>query len=862
MSSDEDDVGPNVNVSVPPKPLRTRFTFSSLGSKVRRKSDEGRFHSSQASHLKDHKIESSDLSSDDVDIPLMPKVTRTKSNADLQCKEAWGTAIAAQVAVQHSLKTLRKNLEAYEAKATEHKWMDVVLAQASVTELFQQMAKKASEKQQKRGIERQGTRWHGNFSAVALEYTKLLDVVMNQSPEYASAAWGALKILLVAQISHSKLKDNVEAYLLAIGERIGLVNQLLCYTPTDKMVEAVGLLYASFSQFLGKALRCYSKCRITKVLEAFTFPWETKFDKLVSLMDHQFRRIQELAHASHYHTSLRSKHLLESIWDCVQENRTVLQQERSTDQANQSKSNQMREQIREELRDEMKQEISGLLGTFHTKWLQRFDELIAQQSSGIEPVPTSGKSASMTSKGRGSSGSKDKQEYFAVRASSTEEIIKFRDACFPLLRYFDKTESFLRARNRRLRPFEYQQCVTILRNLKMQTWLSERDSSLLWIDSYLETRFTDWKTALVLELIDHTEKLDQSVVLRHFCQKANADKPASTAALTIQSMIFQILYRSMKRFKDKDSRFVLQRFEQAGADIEELWALFMDILEVARIGCVWLMIDNADLLERDSDEDRSDALQLLQRLSDLVEGGNMTIKVLITAHIENEPLSSDVLDQGALPSNYSVMKVPRGFHRNKATASVGREKRFVRLPDDNVEKASTRPTDVSIEDFNSSTSSDDNGDLESILIASGRPAKITSVNPARAKHEENSTTDTELEVNPFAASSSSEEDGGVVSAKLHGPALHSCSSEESLLGVDHQEGVCAGNDTLDDPYADLLRESENDSDNLPEPTSSPITPKAAPLPAMCFSTDVASNDQSKEPSSELNTHLISGQASN
>jgi hypothetical protein len=28
------------------------------------------------------------------------------------------------------------------------------------------------------------------FTAVAFEYSKLLDVVMNQAPEYASLAWG------------------------------------------------------------------------------------------------------------------------------------------------------------------------------------------------------------------------------------------------------------------------------------------------------------------------------------------------------------------------------------------------------------------------------------------------------------------------------------------------------------------------------------------------------------------------------------------------------------------------------------------------------------------------------------------------
>ena len=135
--------------------------------------------------------------------------------------------------MQTSLISLRQTVEVYERQATNEKWGELWQVRADVAEL-DTLARAALDKQQSRktifkGMER--------FSTVALEYSKLLDVVMNQSPEYVSLAWGITKLLLVANINYSKLKENVELHLVSIGEQLGLVNQLIAYSPTDKMVE-------------------------------------------------------------------------------------------------------------------------------------------------------------------------------------------------------------------------------------------------------------------------------------------------------------------------------------------------------------------------------------------------------------------------------------------------------------------------------------------------------------------------------------------------------------------------------------------------------------------------------------------------
>lgn len=158
--------------------------------------------------------------------------------------------------MRHSLHGLREAAERYERHATQHRWNELCTARANITELETLAAEAVTKKKTlfPTGVEK--------FSSVALEYSKLLDVVMNGCPEYASLAWGTMKLLLYAGINHAKLKENVEHHLISIGEQSGLVNQFVYYNPTEMMAEAVGRLYADFGKFLEKAIRYYAKSKL------------------------------------------------------------------------------------------------------------------------------------------------------------------------------------------------------------------------------------------------------------------------------------------------------------------------------------------------------------------------------------------------------------------------------------------------------------------------------------------------------------------------------------------------------------------------------------------------------------------------
>ena len=365
-----------------------------------------------------------------------PKITRSKSNTEnvLDDKEAWGKAIATHETMQSSMQGLLDNLKAYEAKASEQNWSDALLGQAKVTEL-NELVRKAAEKRRSTG--NRAKEWFDNFSLVALEYSRLLDVLMNQCPEYVAAEWGAMKILLLTNVNHTKLKENVESYLIVIGERLGLVNQLICYTATGKMVEAVPQLYATFSEFLAKALKSYTNCRLARVAEALTFPWETKFERLVQRMDLQFRRIRDLSHASHFHATLQQQHVMHSIRDCVREHRNEWRQERVLKRAHNEKKEMMKEHQRKELSEEVNRGISELLGQFQSKILMRFDELVMPQNSDQSATSQSAKVQAVDTFDYAIGESLDVEDYFAASTSSPGKMLHFRDTCFSDLAHFD-----------------------------------------------------------------------------------------------------------------------------------------------------------------------------------------------------------------------------------------------------------------------------------------------------------------------------------------------------------------------------------------------------------------------------------------
>ena len=201
-------------------------------------------------------------------------------------KSEWGEAIVAQQVtmsgvvksrrslndsfarkpVQRSFSALREAAERYETAATKHQWAEVFEKDARVAEL-QDFADGRSTDEAK-GRFQPGL---NKFGSVARDYSKLLDVTMNQAPVHAATAWAAMKLLLAVHTNHVRFRDKIRDALIFIRGKAALVNHFVFHNPTEKMAKAVGLLYVAFTRFLEKVIDYDRKSKVGRSLGFLVF---------------------------------------------------------------------------------------------------------------------------------------------------------------------------------------------------------------------------------------------------------------------------------------------------------------------------------------------------------------------------------------------------------------------------------------------------------------------------------------------------------------------------------------------------------------------------------------------------------------
>ena len=132
----------------------------------------------------------------------------------------------------------------------------------------------------------------------------------------------------------------------------------------------------------------------------------------------------------------------------------------------------------------MKREIYGLLQDFDTKWVQRFDELLLQQTTLHDGRDHTGRPKSYDSDAQSVLPISIPQVYLADFVSNPQTLLDFRNKAFPQLQQFDRREDHIKAGSRLLTTYDWQHCVALLRHPSMRSWLSTEKSVILWIDTY------------------------------------------------------------------------------------------------------------------------------------------------------------------------------------------------------------------------------------------------------------------------------------------------------------------------------------------------------------------------------------------
>jgi hypothetical protein len=148
-----------------------------------------------------------------VDEPQAHVLTRSRSeDVTPRVREEWGDELWNQGALKQSAIFLRESVAEYEKEASIQQWTDLVKVNANISELEKAVADSTKNRRLTNDESADGL---SNFSKVALEYSKMLDVVMNQAPEYVGLAWG--------------VSGPLDAYWLSFRTRLIFARLSECY---------------------------------------------------------------------------------------------------------------------------------------------------------------------------------------------------------------------------------------------------------------------------------------------------------------------------------------------------------------------------------------------------------------------------------------------------------------------------------------------------------------------------------------------------------------------------------------------------------------------------------------------------------
>lgn len=109
------------------------------------------------------------------------------------------------------------------------------------------------------------TYW-SDASQLAFSYVQMLDVMVSQAPEYVALAYGAVKIILVVQVNYEEVKQRVPAFMKEASTKFEIIDHLTAYRPNKNLLSAVSQAYHLYIKFLAKAVKLYTRCRLSKFL--------------------------------------------------------------------------------------------------------------------------------------------------------------------------------------------------------------------------------------------------------------------------------------------------------------------------------------------------------------------------------------------------------------------------------------------------------------------------------------------------------------------------------------------------------------------------------------------------------------------
>ncbi|KAH7379760.1 hypothetical protein BKA64DRAFT_686284 [Cadophora sp. MPI-SDFR-AT-0126] len=489
--------------------------------------------------------------------------------------------------------------------------------------------------QTKRGLEK--------FCKYAMQYSKVMDVMVSAHPEIAALAWGAMKFLLVVSVSHQELKAQITYHMGEIGAKFQIMECFVQLYPSDAMVSNVCGAYTEFLAFLRKSIEWCKEAVLVKFFKTVFSSYET-----------------------------RIKPTIDNLNDYIEKIRTSAEVNRSIGIYNIQAGNLM---------------LQNLMAAFGQNM-----QLQVQESAEFRNFM---RQYITTEQSRRTSIDNKLRSRKLIDKAVFQDSATLRKSLFPEL--LDVEESFKKdaSRSRRMPKSTSYIDLGILDKPEITVWLKLEESSLLWIDGFATPSTLKWTTELAVDITLAGDR-EGYTVLFYFCdisspcQGNDEGLRLGSQFSMLHSFIIQIIQQHPSIVARKHEYFNVEAFQAAKVNLKNTLTIFREALKaLSEHTTVCIIIDSLDNIR--GAKERSPRLQfILEKLSEIVvTPRDIVVKIIITSVTSNihELIIPDVDNP---PPHHHLLRIPRSLenaHTIRQPSHLSRRipRQLVRIPDETLE---------------------------------------------------------------------------------------------------------------------------------------------------------------------------------
>lgn len=153
------------------------------------------------------------------------------------------------------------------------------------------------------------------FSAGFMYYGRVMDMLVQQQPEYVSLAWGTMKLLFILVMNHEELTSELAKALSKIADVLPRVEFDLILYPVDDMKHKMEDLYAHIIRFYQRALKWYEASKAKHALLSVVKLYKLHFEDILQSITDRARSIDQFAVAMAHGETRRIYHLVKQCLD-------------------------------------------------------------------------------------------------------------------------------------------------------------------------------------------------------------------------------------------------------------------------------------------------------------------------------------------------------------------------------------------------------------------------------------------------------------------------------------------------------------------------------------------------------------------